>query len=307
MAYPATTEQTACPLCGGQHATHVLTQNAYPIVRCTACGLLYVRPMPSLAALEAHYQSAAYFEGAEDQGYANYADVEKALRPHFQRRLHTINTYLPDRGRLLDFGCAAGYFLQIAQHDGWHIAGVELSRAMAEQASQMLDVPIATTLDDLPPGQFDAITLWEVIEHMPDPLAVLRQLCARLRPGGVLMLSTPNTGHWQAVRAPELWRSYRPPSHLIYFTAATLEETLRTAGFERIAVQKTGPLPPLPPWLDRLSAPLEQKVSSGQARVWPVALWLWRGVRVLAWGWQKAAHPHDDIFATLEAVAVRPA
>jgi SAM-dependent methyltransferase len=263
--------------------------------------------MPSLAALEAHYQSAAYFEGAEDQGYANYADVEKALRPHFQRRLHTINTYLPDRGRLLDFGCAAGYFLQIAQHDGWHIAGVELSRAMAEQASQMLDVPIATTLDDLPPGQFDAITLWEVIEHMPDPLAVLRQLCARLRPGGVLMLSTPNTGHWQAVRAPELWRSYRPPSHLIYFTAATLEETLRTAGFERIAVQKTGPLPPLPPWLDRLSAPLEQKVSSGQARVWPVALWLWRGVRVLAWGWQKAAHPHDDIFATLEAVAVRPA
>jgi 2-polyprenyl-3-methyl-5-hydroxy-6-metoxy-1,4-benzoquinol methylase len=268
---------------------------------------MYVRPMPSPAALEAHYQSMAYFEGDEDQGYASYADVEKALRPHFQNRLHIINTYLPERGRLLDFGCAAGYFLQIAQHDGWSIAGVELSRTMAEQATRMLGVPVAATLDELPAGQFDAITLWEVIEHMPDPLDVLRQLRARLRPGGVLMLSTPNTGHWQAVRAPELWRSYRPPSHLIYFTATTLTETLQKAGFQRVVVRKTGPLPPLPDWLQHLSAPLEHKVASGQAPSWAVSLWLWRGVRVLAWGWQKVAHPHDDIFATLEAVAVAPA
>jgi 2-polyprenyl-3-methyl-5-hydroxy-6-metoxy-1,4-benzoquinol methylase len=286
----------------------MLTKNGHDIVGCTACGLMYVRPMPSPAALEAHYQSADYFAGAEDQGYANYTDIQKALQPHFQRRLHTINTYVPNRGRLLDVGCAAGYFLQIAQHDGWDIAGVELSRDMAAQASQMLDISVATTLDDLPAGQFDAITLWEVIEHIPDPLAVMQQLCARLRPGGVLMLSTPNTGHWQAVRAPERWRSYRPPSHLLYFTATTLEETLHKAGFERITIHKVAPLPPMPTWLHRLSAPLEQKISSGQeVPSWPVALWLWRGVRVLAWGWQKAAHPHDDIFATLEAVAMRPA
>jgi 2-polyprenyl-3-methyl-5-hydroxy-6-metoxy-1,4-benzoquinol methylase len=294
----------ACPICGDTGTLPFLTKNGFAIARCARCDVLRVDPIPTDEFLRAHYQDPAYFDGAAEQGYQNYADLEKALLPHFRRRLRNIEKHLP-KGRLLDFGCAAGYFLQVAQAAGWQVVGVELAQEMAQRAAQSVHAPIVSALDELTECHFDVITLWEVIEHLPQPLALLRQLHECLRPGGMLMLSTPNAGHWQAIRAPEGWISYRPPSHLFYFTARTLEDTLRRAGFEAISIQRVSPLPPLPRWLRRLSAPLQRDVVSGQAARWRAALLTWRVIRLLGWGWQKIAHPHDDIFTTLEASAFR--
>ena len=97
-----------------------------------------------------------------------------------------------------------------------------------------------------------------------------------------------------------------PPSHLLYFSLRTLQDTLERAGFERIEIHRVSPLPPLPGWLRRLSAPLQYQLVTGQAKAWPLALFARRAIRVLGWGWQKVTHPHDDIFATLEAIAFRP-
>ena len=294
-----------CPICHAAEATLFYAKHGYTLVRCTACGAIYVSPMPTPEELTAHYQKAEYFAGENDQGYFNYADMKQALLPHFRRRIQTIEARVPQRGRLLDFGCAAGYFLEEAQPHGWNISGVELSRDMARSAEHLLHVPIYTSLETVPAGNFDAITLWEVIEHLPDPIGTLRQLRDRLRPGSVLMLSTPNTGHWQAQRAKEQWASYRPPSHLQYFTRETLADTLRRAGFESIEVNGAAPLPPLAAWLRHVSKPLEQALATGQARPWKLALFTWRGIRIIGWGWQKIAHRSDDVFATLEAVALQ--
>ena len=296
---------SACPICHEPNAAPFYSKNGYVIARCAACSALYVSPMPSDAELEAHYQNPSYYEGKEEQGYRSYADMKKALAPHFARRLRTIEARLPRRGRLLDLGCAAGYFLEMARADGWRIAGVELAQDMAKRASDSLGIQIASSLDLLAERDFDAITLWEVIEHLPHPVEELRRLYERLRPGGLLMLSTPNTGHWQAVREPDAWTSYRPPSHLLYFTAHTLEDALRRASFKRVEVHCVSPLPPLPGWLSRASVPLQYQLATGQAKVWTLALFAWRVIRVMGWGWQKIMHPRDDIFTTLEAIAFR--
>ncbi|HTP07592.1 MAG TPA: class I SAM-dependent methyltransferase [Anaerolineae bacterium] len=295
-----------CPICQTNQATPFYSKNGYSIVECAACHMRFVSPIPTSEELTAHYQNAAYFEGESEQGYLNYADMQKALRPHFQRRLQVIEARLSQRGKILDVGCAAGYFLEEAQQRGWQICGMELSQEMADSAEQLLHVPIYTELAAVPDRDFDVITLWEVIEHLPDPINTLRQLRDRLRPGGMLMLSTPNNRHWQALRAKEQWVGYRPPSHLQYFTRETLGDTLRRAGFERSDISGTAPLPPLPGWLSRASKPLEQALATGQARPWKLALFTWRGIRVAGWGWQKIAHRSDDIFATLEALALRP-
>ena len=294
-----------CPICHATEAAPFYAKHGYTLVRCRSCSAIYVSPMPAAEEISAHYQKAAYFAGESEQGYLNYADMKQALLPHFRRRIQTLEARLSQRGRLLDFGCAAGYFLEEAQQHGWNISGVELSQDMARSAEHLLHVPIHASLETMPDGNFDAITLWEVIEHLPDPIGTLRQLRDRLRPDGVLMLSTPNTGHWQAQRAKEQWNSYRPPSHLQYFTRETLANTLRRAGFESVEVGGTAPLPPLPAWLRNASKPLEQALAAGQARPWTLALFTWRGIRVFGWGWQKIAHRSDDIFATLEALAAR--
>jgi len=303
---PSASSLSQCPVCGSAASAFVLQKDGYTLVRCAACAMVYVSPIPTDAFLAAHYQAGEYFEGDSSQGYRSYADVRKALLPHFRRRLQEIDTHFPGRGRLLDYGCAAGYFLQLAQADGWQIAGVELSADMARQAQQLLGAPVAGDLGQLPPDPFQVITGWEVIEHLPRPMAELGRLRERLRPGGALMLSTPNTGHWQAVREPEQWASYRPPSHLLYFTAATLADALRRAGFERISVRGVLPLPRLPGWLRQLSDPLQRRVTEGEAGAWPVALWTWRAVRVAGWAWHRLAHPGEDVFTTLEALAYRP-
>ncbi len=296
----------ACPICQADQATPFYAKHGYTIVACTACHMRYVSPMPTPEEIAAHYQKVEYFAGESEQGYLSYADMKKALLPHFQRRLQIIEAQLPQRGKILDVGCAAGYFLEQARQRGWQISGIELSQAMARSAEDLLQVPIQTSLTAVPDRDFGAITLWEVIEHLPDPIGTLRQLRDRLRPGGVIMLSTPNNGHWQALRAKEQWVGYRPPSHLQYFTRETLADTLRRAGFEHIEVSGTAPLPPLPTWLSRASKPLEQALATGQAKPWTLALFTWRGIRLFGWGWQKIAHRLDDIFATLEALAVRP-
>jgi 2-polyprenyl-3-methyl-5-hydroxy-6-metoxy-1,4-benzoquinol methylase len=295
----------ACPICRAVEIVPFYSKNGYAIVECAACHMRYVSPLPTAEEITAHYQKAEYFAGEEQQGYLNYADMQKALLPHFRRRLQTLETRFPSRGKILDFGCAAGYFLQVAQQRGWHINGVELSQEMAHSAEESLRVPIYTSLAAMSDRDFDAITLWEVIEHLPDPIGTLRQLIDRLKPGGVLMLSTPNNGHWQAIRAQAQWVGYRPPSHLQYFTRFTLAEALHRAGLAQIAINGTAPLPPLPRWLSRMSQPLEQALATGQARPWKAALFAWRGIRLFGWGWQKIAHRSDDIFATLEALAVR--
>lgn len=298
-----------CPLCHASDATPVLLKNGYIIVRCCVCELQYIFPTPSDAELVEHYQNLSYFEGDIDQGYRNYSEMEKAMLPHFLRRLQFLEQRLGRPGTLLDFGCASGFFLELAQQAGWQVTGVELSNEMAQIAAERLAVGggrVYTTLDALGSSQFDAVTLWEVLEHLPKPIESLAGLKARLRPGGLLMLSTPNTSHWQAQREPELWGGYRPPSHLLFFTPPTLTHILESVQLNEVVVLPVAPRPPLPGWVERSTQSLQASLADGSAKPWLFWLYTWRAIRLAGWGWQRLASPRDDIFTTLEAVAVKP-
>ncbi|MDW8065788.1 MAG: class I SAM-dependent methyltransferase [Anaerolineae bacterium] len=260
-------------------------------------------PLPEEAAR--FYQNLAYFAGDEEIGYRSYAAMHRALTPHFRRRLRALAQRLPGRGRLLDVGCADGYFLELARAEGWEVTGVEVSAPMAREVARQLRIPVVLSVDPLPLEAFDVVTLWEVLEHLPEPVRELRRLAARLRRGGILMLSTPNAAHWQAVLAPERWTGYRPPAHLVLFTPASLHLALEQAGFVGIHIEKTAPLPPLPAWLERAAAPLARSLADGTARPWAAALFLWRAIRLLGWAWQNVARPDLDVFMTLEALAWR--
>jgi len=265
--------------------------------------------MPTSEELAAYYQDPAYFEeGSVDEGYGSYSRMEPALRRWAKRRLRHIEARIGRPGQILDFGCAGGFFLDEARARGWQIFGVELSRDMAGRAAGLLGIPVPTDLAGLGPeqGLFDVVTLWEVIEHLPDPLPELNRLRSLLRPGGMLALSTPNTGHWQALAAPAQWTSYRPPAHVLYLTESTLLLLMERAGFTSLVVERSSPLPALPSWLDRMTYRLQQGLADGSARHWRVSLYAWRAIRLAALGIQRL-HPSDrDVYMTLEASAWRP-
>lgn len=141
-------------------------------------------------------------------------------------------------GRLLDVGCGAGAWLAAMQARGWEVHGVDFD-PQAVAAAQAHGLPVALgslEAQALPSASFDAVTLNHVVEHLPDPVSTLRECHRVLRPGGQLVVSTPNgtsLGHRLLGRS---WRGLEPPRHLHVFNFPALESALRQAGFTRMCL-----------------------------------------------------------------------
>ena len=181
-------------------------------VRCAECGHLQLAVMPDVASLYEEAESDAY--EAEEEGQ----------RATARAVLERIERY--SRGRLLDYGCWVGFLASEAAGRGWDVVGVEPSRWAAERARSR-GVEVVET----PEGPFDAVVMGDVIEHLPDPGAVLDGLSALLAPGGVIWIATPDAGSRVARLLGRRWWSVIP-THLHLFNRRSLTRLLERHGFE---------------------------------------------------------------------------
>jgi len=194
------------------------------------------------------YQEANYFEAhpGTQIGYSTYQVGPLIASKVEQDRLRDLARLHPQRGTLLDVGCAFGRFLLLAGKAGWQPLGVELSAPAAKIARESGLEVIGGTLQtaDLPDASVDAVTLWEVIEHVRSPLDELGQIARILKPGGVIALSTPNAASLRARQEGPDWYGYHVSrEHLLFFTPKTLASALKSAGFyvSRIRTRKVDP------------------------------------------------------------------
>jgi SAM-dependent methyltransferase len=204
--------------------------NEHTIYRCAACDLEFVWPTPSPDALRAVYERG-YFTG-DGAGYDDYFGRERSIAARkADARLDALASVTRRRlGRLVDVGCAAGYFVEAAAARGWEAHGVEPSPEARQGMAPAVAPRVAPSLDALD-GSFDAITFWDVLEHLPDPLATLREARARLRPDGVLGVVVPVLGSVNTRLAPRSWDQYKPPEHLWFFSRGAMRSLLlRGAG-----------------------------------------------------------------------------
>ena len=233
----------------------------YPIVRCGVCGLVYVGREPATETLIELY-GEAYWEDEGETGYQGYGGAESAKRHHFGSLLDQLAA-ARSPGDLLELGSAYGYFLDEAQRRGWRVRGIEPSLHAREQAHQRFGLAVVEgPLADLAPEpeSQDVIVMWDVIEHLPDPRRTLQAAFSRLRPGGVLALSTGDIGSAAARLHGRDWSLMTPPWHQFYFSRSTLRRLLASVGFrvERIrgdgvlAVDPAAPRPRVPRPLARV-------------------------------------------------------
>ncbi len=200
-----------------------------PIVQCSACGLVLQNPQPLPDDLLAGYSDVV------DVRY----DEEREGRIHtFGRSLSELEEHAAPGGRLLDVGAYLGVFVEVAQQRGWTAEGIEPSRWAAETA-QSRDLPVRCgSLEEVTcEASYDAVTMWDVIEHLADPVGSMRHICGLLKPGGVLAVSTMD------VKAPIVrllgrrWPWYMQ-MHLYYFSQASLRKAVELAGFEVVEVRR---------------------------------------------------------------------
>jgi SAM-dependent methyltransferase len=222
----SSTRSLLCPACGvlAPHQ-YLYAKNGCDILRCAECDLgraQAVRFDPGA------YYTEDYFSGGHADGYADYRGAERVLRREFARTVDFIRRYRP-AGKLLDIGCAYGFFLQEAK-PYFEVAGIELAQAAAAHCRQsglnvVTGIADQTTLETL--GNMDVIVLLDVVEHLPDPHATLALCAGRLNPGGIIVLTTGDFGSPVARLMGARWRLMTPPQHLWFFTAASMQRLSR--------------------------------------------------------------------------------
>ncbi len=211
-----------CPACGGTGARLAFVVRSYQHARCTSCRTVYVDPPPTDAQLSEIYAVDEY-------------DVARALEPRLRAEARLRCKLLLARGArtVLDVGCAAGFFLDVAREEGLTVVGVEPGPAGDDAIRRGHEVHRTWLQSASFSGRrFDAISMWEVLEHVSKPLDLLRAAELHLAPGGVLAFSTPSMSGLPARLLGAHFPMVNPPQHLTLLSRAGLSKLLERAGLE---------------------------------------------------------------------------
>jgi len=233
-------EVATCQVCGSEDHRTLFEEHPYRVRRCQECSLVFVTPRWDDTHIQRVYD-ADYWNSDSPKtiGYADYAGEAELYLKTYRRRLRLVKEQVTPGGRILDVGCAAGYFLRVMRDAGYEVYGVELSHAIAQHAIDHLgaDRVHVGTLEEasgapgFEPGSFDLVTLWDVIEHVPDPQALLRQAAAMLVPSGNLIIETQNVDSRFAGLLGRRWHHYKHEEHIYHFSPSTMPRLLEQGGF----------------------------------------------------------------------------
>ncbi|MBL7070815.1 MAG: class I SAM-dependent methyltransferase [Candidatus Omnitrophica bacterium] len=235
-------QERLCPLCDADDHRCILEKDGLKIVKCSKCEMIYVNPVLSTAALEKIYKHEDYSEIMEKlQG-----ESHQYRKSRFgKERVETVKRLRDDRldfKKWLDIGCSTGFVLEAAKEEGWDAVGVELNpyavRFARGRGIKVIDRDyLGIRFGE---SEFSEITIFDVLEHLPNPSDVLRKAFKELTQYGGVYIYVPN---WESASrilmgddAHFIW----PSHHLAYFTPFTVTKMLESIGFEVIRVETEG-------------------------------------------------------------------
>jgi 2-polyprenyl-3-methyl-5-hydroxy-6-metoxy-1,4-benzoquinol methylase len=234
-------EDIPCNLCGSSSFKHLFDEvpiagHTFSLVKCKECGLIFTRPIPDDDFFSALYGDESY-EANTVSG--NYCLDECLSSADHRYVLEWFQSVCKGR-RHLDIGCGAGGFVESALHAGWDSYGIEPSPYAARIAQSKVGPRVKNCLlfsSDFEDESFDAITIWYVLEHVPNPKECLTACRRLIKPDGKIFIAVPNARYMFMRRFILRLLSGKPGSvypheHLFQYTSKTIEAYLRSTGFE---------------------------------------------------------------------------
>jgi 2-polyprenyl-3-methyl-5-hydroxy-6-metoxy-1,4-benzoquinol methylase/Zn ribbon nucleic-acid-binding protein len=215
-----------CPICNIDDTSLLFVKDTYNVVACKKCKLVYVNPQPDDSVLNDLYEKSygEFYIRNPTKMKSKFRDAGRDIN-----RLGKLKR-LP-HGKLLDVGCSYGYLVKTAHDLGWEAMGVDLSENAIDfsRNSYAINVQVGDiyTVDTF--DHFDFITMFDVIEHVRNPVDYLKKAYSLLNNGGYLIIGTPDVSHYKARNTS--WSDYQPPKHLFYFDRNTLRRACEMAGF----------------------------------------------------------------------------
>lgn len=236
------TEIVSCHLCNDTKYEHIYdapdrlmkVAGSFQIVRCQSCGLIYLSPRPTLEEIGKYYP----------ESYEPYLKHTPQSLPFWRRWLLEYGLWKRSRpilqhkakGHMLDVGSATGQFLAYLRDKGdWQVKGVEPNTMAAQYARKAfgLDIHVGGLRSaHFPEDYFDAVTMWDVLEHLHEPLAELREVQRILKPDGIFLFRVPSYESLGARLFGPFWAGLDVPRHMLVFSRQTLTQMLARAGFQ---------------------------------------------------------------------------
>ena len=203
--------------------------------------LLKTHPFPDLSVLPKYYESEDYISHTDGKRTFFEKIYHFVKKRAIKNKVKLINSYHKNKGALLDVGCGTGDFLVEAQNQGWKATGYEPNEA----AKKLTNSKNVSTIDDLvslSANSFDVITLWHVLEHVPNLEEYIKNLKKLLKPSGTLIVAVPNYKSYDAIYYKRHWAAYDVPRHLWHFSKKSIKRLFSDVDMNLACV--------LPMWFD---------------------------------------------------------
>ena len=199
-----------------------VSQETFDLYHDETLDMLITHPQPSLENLGKYYES---------EDYISHTDNKRSLFEkiyHFiksialKNKLNLINSLQPNKGRILDIGAGTGDFLSVAKNDGWQTIGVEPSER-AKSTAINKGISFVEQTSELENHSFDMISMWHVLEHVPDLDKQIKELKRLLKPTGTLIIAVPNFKSFDAKHYGKFWAAYDVPIHFWHFSKTAIK------------------------------------------------------------------------------------
>ncbi|MEO4007257.1 class I SAM-dependent methyltransferase [Flavobacterium sp. CAU 1735] len=217
---------------------HSVSKENFELLLDEELQLLKTAPQPSLEKLPSYYESDDYISHTDGKRSLFEKVYHLIKRKAIRDKVKLISSFQPERGALLDIGAGTGDFLLEAQSQGWNAIGIEPSEK-AKGIAIGKGIQFSDTLEQLENQSFDVITMWHVLEHVPDlenQIATLKRL---LKPTGTIIIAVPNYKSYDANYYGAFWAAYDVPRHLWHFSKTSIEKLF---GREHIQLVKIKPM-----------------------------------------------------------------
>lgn len=238
---------------------HSVSGEVFELIQNSEYGFLETTPQPSSHKLPEYYKSEDYISHTDSKRNL-FEKVYHLVRSiSLKKKLNLINSFSSEGKNLLDIGCGTGDFLETAQQNNWNVTGIEPNEQAQEIANKKTNNSVFETEQFLKfkPNSFDVITLWHVLEHLPnleEHILVFKKL---LKPNGTLIIAVPNYKSYDAKHYKAFWAAYDVPRHLWHFNQTSISKLVSKQSFK---VEKVKPM-----WFDSFYVSmLSEKYKSGK-------------------------------------------
>ena len=218
---------------------HSVSGEEFELIQNPEYGFLETLPQPSSVKLPEYYKSEDYISHTDSKRNLFEKVYHLVRRISLKKKLNLINSYASEDKNLLDIGCGTGDFLQTAQQNDWIVSGIEPNDQAREIANKKTNNSIFETeqLTKFKSNSFDVITLWHVLEHLPNLENHIHIFKKLLKPNGTLIIAVPNYKSYDAKYYKQFWAAYDVPRHLWHFNQQSISKLVSRQSMEVIKVK----------------------------------------------------------------------